>query len=225
MIGDWPCPTPNGGTVDEYAFVLDRSRQKRVLILPAWFEEASRMRRFTVEVMRRLDEAGVDSFLPDLPGCNESLSLLANQTPDGWRDMATAAAKHFNATHVLGIRGGGLILPASLPGWHYAPVKGAGLLRHMLRARIFTAREAGVNETQDGLVSEALEHGIELAGYAFSSEFIRQFQNLVPTPRDGLTELAPQHGSGGALWLRAEPGEDPEAAKDLATQIIAGLHP
>jgi len=34
------------------------------------------MRRFTVEVMRRLDNAGIDSFLPDLPGGNESSQAL-----------------------------------------------------------------------------------------------------------------------------------------------------
>ena len=48
---------------------------------PALFDEANKLRRrHTVEVIRRLDAAGIDCLLPDLPGCGESLSPLAEQT-------------------------------------------------------------------------------------------------------------------------------------------------
>ena len=86
------------------ALAFDQFRRWRLLIVPALFEESNRMRRFTVEVMRRLDNAGVDSFLPDLPGCNESLQLLQDQTPHSWRTAVAAAAVHFRASHVLGDR-------------------------------------------------------------------------------------------------------------------------
>ena len=105
------------------ALVFDQLRRWRLLIVPALFDEANRMRRFTVEVMRRLDGAGIDSFLIDLPGCNESLAPLEDQTPESWRQAVTAAAAHFRASHVLGIRGGALLMPPELPGWRYAPVK------------------------------------------------------------------------------------------------------
>ena len=47
------------------------------------FDEANKLRHFTIELMRRLDTAGIDTFLPDLPGCNESLAPLEAQT--GWQ--------------------------------------------------------------------------------------------------------------------------------------------
>src|SRR5690606_13943847 len=97
----WPCPLPQGGLADEYALTVDRARPARVLIIPALFDEANRLRRFTVELMRRLDSAGIDSALPDLPGTNESLQPLDAQTGDGWRAATAAAAAHFAATHVL----------------------------------------------------------------------------------------------------------------------------
>ncbi len=149
----WPCPLPGGGQAKEMALSFDQLRRWRLLIVPALFDEANRMRRFTIEVMRRLDNAGVDCFLPDLPGCNESLQSLETQTVDAWREAVSAAAKHFRASHVLGIRGGGLLLPAKLPGWRYAPVNGASMLRQMLRARIIAQREIGVTETQEGLLA------------------------------------------------------------------------
>jgi hypothetical protein len=220
----WPCPLP-GGTVREHALAFDRGRQRRLLIVPALFEEANRMRRLTVEVMRRLDQAGIDAVLPDLPGCNESLQPLEQQTPESWRAAMEDAAGHFAATHVLAVRGGALVAPAHLPAWHYAPVKGASILRQQIRARIVTAREAGVGETQDGLLDEALARGIELSGYRLGADFIRQLQAMVPAP--GAQEIAQDmvggaHGGGG-LWLRAEPGEDRAQADALAAILAIGI--
>ena len=79
--------------------------------------------------MRRLDNAGVDSFLPDLPGCNESRAASGSADPADWRAAMRSRARHFRASHVLGIRGGALLLPDRLPGWRYAPVNGANALR------------------------------------------------------------------------------------------------
>lgn len=219
----WPCPLPGGRTAEEYALVFDRERPHRLLIAPALFEEASRMRRLTVDVMRRLDGAGIDCFLPDLPGCNESLEPLETQAAEDWADGLTSASRHFGATHVLGIRGGGLFLPAGLPGWRHAPVKGASLLRQMIRARILSAREAGRSETQDGLLAGALEKGIELAGYRLSADFVGQFQALEPRERPGLTEISQDTLGGSGLWLRAEPDEDEAQADALAAVLAIGI--
>ena len=122
---EWPCPALNGERRDELALVFNRARERRLLVLPGWFDEANKMRRQTVEVMRRLDLAGIDSMLPDLPGCNESEMPLAEQTLEDWRAAADAAARHFNATNVLAIRGGALLAPSRLPGWAYAAVDGS----------------------------------------------------------------------------------------------------
>ena len=205
------------------ALTFEQFRRWRLLIVPALFDEANRMRRFTVEVMRRLDNAGVDSFLPDLPGCNESLAPLEHQTPASWQAAVAAAAAHFRASHVLGIRGGALFMPAGLPGWRYAPFKGASVLRQMLRARILASREAGRDESQDALLAEGLERGLELAGYRLGPEFLRQFQSQVPPVAPGVAEIEQDMLGTSGLWLRAEPGEDREAADALAAIVAIGI--
>jgi pimeloyl-ACP methyl ester carboxylesterase len=219
--GAWPCPLPGGGSGEEYALMIDRQRERRLLIVPALFDEANRMRRFTAEVMRRLDAAGIDSVLPDLPGCNESPQPLAQQTPASWRAAMTSAAHHFGATHVLGIRGGALLTPQGKPGWHYAPTKGASILRQLIRSRILAARESGVSESQDGLLETGFAHGLELSGFRLGAAFLQQFQALVPEP--GPREITQAELGGGGLWLRAEPDEDPAQADTLAVLLAEGM--
>ena len=219
----WPCPRPDGSSGEELALGCDDFRRWRLLIVPALFDEANRMRRFTVEVIRRLDAAGVDSFLPDLPGCNESLAPLDEQTPASWQAAMAAAAEHFRASHVLGIRGGALAMPGGLPGWRYAPTKGASVLRQMLRARILASREAGREESQEGLLAEGLEHGLELAGYRLGPEFVRLFQSAVPQVSARVSEIEQDMLGTSGLWLRAEPGEDREGADALAAILAIGI--
>jgi hypothetical protein len=190
--------------------------------VPALFDVANRMRRFTVEVMRRLDGAGIDCFLPDLPGCNESLAPLAAQTPTRWRAAMQAAAVHFSASHVLAVHGGALVAPAHLPGWRYAPTTGASLLRQMLRARILAAREAGSDETQAQLLEAGKREGLELAGYHLGPAFLAEFQTL--EAEAAAHNLVTQDLLGGAgLWLRAEPGESRQQADALAAIIAVGI--
>lgn len=217
----WPCPLPGGGVAQEYALTFGRHRGKRLLIVPALFDEANRLRRLTVETMRRLDGAGIDSILPDLPGTNESLQPLAVQEPQDWSDAMTAAARQFGATHVLGVRGGCLFTQVGLPALHYAPAKAAGLLRQMLRARTLASREAGREETREGLMELALAQGIELTGHRLGAEFIRQFEPL--TPREDAVEIAQETIGGSGLWLRAEPGESAVQADALAAAIVVAL--
>ena len=221
--GEYPVLRGNGEHVAEYALCSDSHRPWRLLIVPALFEEANRLRRLTVEVMRRLDGAGIDSFLPDLPGCNESLQPLEGQNPELWRQAMAAAAAHFGATHVLGMRGGALVMPTDLPGWHYAPVNGASQLRQMLRARILAAREAGRDETQEGLMEQGLAQGLDLSGYRLGAQFLAPFQSLKPlaTARIGTIDQAMVGGSG--LWLRAEPDEDRAQADALAAILAIGI--
>lgn len=217
----WPCSLPDGGSAGEYALTFDQGRDKRLLIVPALFDEANRMRRFTVEVMRRLDGAGIDSVLPDLPGCNESLQPLEIQTPRSWRDAMTSAATHFGATHVLGIRGSALLTPEGLPTWHYAPTKAPSILRQLIRSRILTAREAGISESQEGLMQTGLVEGLELSGFRLGAAFLREFQTLIPPV--GAVEIAQDIIGGGGLWLRAEPDEDRQQADALAAVLAAGI--
>ncbi|MDE2437638.1 MAG: hypothetical protein KGM49_15395 [Sphingomonadales bacterium] len=219
----YPCPLSGGGEAEELALTFDQGRAVRLLIVPALFDEANRMRRFTVEVMRRLDGAGIDCFLPDLPGCNESLQDLALLEPEDWATAMHAAARYFGANRVLAIRGGGLILPPQLGGWHYAPVQGASLLKTMLRARIIASREAGREETTDSLVSQGLDLGLDLAGYSLSAEMIRQLLSLFPAARTGISAIDQDTIGGSPLWLRAEPDEDSAQADALAALIAMSV--
>lgn len=217
----WPCPLPGGGTSEEFALCRDSDRRHRLLIVPALFDEGNKLRRFTVELMHRFDVAGLDSFLPDLPGCNESLQPLDVQTPAIWSEAVAAAGEHFGATHTLGIRGGCLLTPGRLPRLHYAPVKAAAILRQMLRARVLSSREAGTEETRDTLAATALTEGITLSGYSLAADFYRQFEVLIPAATTGVISQDDVGGSG--LWLRAEPDESPEQADALAALVLRML--
>jgi predicted nuclease with RNAse H fold len=218
---DWPCPVPGDGTCDELALAFDRGRAKRLLVLPAWFDEANKLRRLTLEVMRRLDLAGIDSVLPDLPGANESTARLEVQTLDGWRIAARAAADHFRATHVLAVRAGALLAPTGLPGWRYAPIGGRQVLRALLRARTIAAKEAGRPERTDELQTLARREGIDLAGWRIGAEMFAALETAEPSGE--LAGIEQASVGGPALWLRAEPGEDAEQADALAAIVAIGM--
>lgn len=219
----WPCPLPGGGIAEEYALVFDQNRQHRLLIVPALFDEANRMRRLSVEVMRRLDRSGIDCCLPDMPGQNESLQPLEVQACDDWRDAMGSAAAHFGATHILGIRGGCIFTPTSLPGWHYAPAKGVTSLRQMIRARILASREAGREESSEALMAMAASDGIELSGHRIGAEFFSEFGKLQAAESENTQIIGQDMVGGSGLWLRAEPGENKDQADALAAIVAIGI--
>lgn len=214
---------PAGGQRDEFALSFDRRRNRRLLILPALFDEANKTRRQTVEVMRRLDKAGVDCFLPDLPGWNESQAHLHEQSLKSWRDAAAAAAAHFNASHLLAIRASAILAPEGLRGWRYAPIGGANALRALLRSAQIAAREAGGEERMDTLLERGRRDGIELAGYRIGPALFRDLEGA-HLPDSGLLADIDQSTIGGSgPWLRAEPGFAPEQADALAAALAIGM--
>lgn len=219
----WSAPLPGGGKTEETALVFDQEREHRLLVLPALFDEANKMRRQTVEVMHRLDLSGIDSFLPDLPGCNDSIQKLDQQTLPDWQFAAEAAMLHFRATHVLTIRSGALLAPPDLPGWRYAPLGGAQLMRSMTRARTIASQEAGCVETIEDIDAEARTNGVTLAGWPIGAELYTQLADAKTPDADGLIDISQGDVGGGGLWLRAEPDEDPEQADALAAIIAIGL--
>jgi hypothetical protein len=221
VIARWPCPGP-GGPHDELAIAFDRSRARRLLVVPALFEEANRTRRFLVETMRRLDQAGIDSFLPDLPGCNESLQPFAEQSLATWREAMIAAQRHFAATEVLSLRGGTLVAPERSPGWQLEPVAGKSLLRQLLRARSIAAREAGREERLETLLEEGRISGLELAGYPCSAMLITGLEEATPAATEALLQVKQTQLGGGAQWLRSEPSEDAAQSDALSALIAAG---
>ena len=224
MIFTWNSPGSADGTgAEEQVVGFDRQRSVRVLVLPAWFDEANKLRRFTIEVMRRLDRAGIDAMLPDLPGCNESLAPLAEQTLEGWRDAAAAAAEALGATHVLAIRAGALLAPEGLPGWHYAAQSGPNLLRGMIRARTIAARESGISESSEALLTLGRESGMTLGGWTIGPTMLRALESAEPALGPDQSEITQMMLGGPGLWLRAEPDEDAGQADALAAIIADSL--
>lgn len=216
MLTTWTCTSDK----QEYALAFDRARARRLLILPALFNEANKLRHFTAEVMRALNDAEIDSFLPDFSGCNESLAPFCEQSLATWREQAKVAVAHFDATHVLGIRGGALLDPAMVPAVHFAPVKGAAILRGLLRARVLTDKEAGRATDRDTLLSAARTDGLQLAGFDFGAEMVCQLEAAAPC---NAHEIAQSDIGGGALWLRAEPAHDARQAATLAENVAGKL--
>lgn len=222
-LESWTAPSPCGEAFEEMAVTFDGARPIRLLILPAWFDEANKLRRLTLDVMRRLDEAGIDSVLPDLPGCNESLAPLDTQTLEGWRAAAQTAAQTFGATHIFAVRAGALIAPDSLPAWHYMPQAGPKLLGAMLRAQTLSEREAGRHISRDELLADGLEQGLTLAGWQLGPDMMRAVNAAEPV-MNARTNVIEQSDIGGAgLWLRAEPSHDPDQAHALARIIADAL--
>jgi hypothetical protein len=224
VISTWTPPAPDGASAGEELLVaFDRGRDLRLLLCPAWFDEANKLRRFTIEVMRRLDRAGIDSLLPDLPGCNESLAPLHDQTLAGWRSAMIAATQDLRATHVLAIRAGVLVAPPGLPGWHYAAQSGPKTLRGMIRARTIAAREAGRAETAEALMAQGRAQGLTLGGWAIGPALFTALETAEPVLAPGQSEIAQSAFGGPGLWLRAEPGEDGAQADRLVALIAQSL--
>ena len=213
MIQTWPCP---GG--DEFAATIDRGRRLRLLIVPPLFAEMNRTRRLLADTMRALDTQGIDSFMPDLPGTNESMQAFAAQSLHAWRSAMAKAARHFEASHVLALRGGALVFPNVLPGWVIDPVSGSSLLRQLLRARVIAAREAGHHEDSADLLETGRSEGITLAGYDCGPALIAGLDSARPLD-EGQRQISLKELGGTALWLRAEPGDDPAQAARLAAII------
>ncbi|MEO9462888.1 MAG: hypothetical protein ABJ242_09145 [Marinomonas sp.] len=228
MISQWTCTRKKGAASSELALQFDGDAafaEKKLLILPAIFDEANKMRRQTMLLMRELNAAGLASALPDLPGMNESLQPLSSQSLTQWRADAVLAAEQLGATHVLAIRGGALIAPTSLPGWHYAPASGARLLRNMLRSRILASKEAGREESTAQLGEMGRKDGIELAGWQFGAKMFGELQDAEPETSDQHSIIAQSDLGGAGLWLRAEAGDDMAQVKALAALITNTLMP
>lgn len=223
MLGEWPCPLPDGGTANELLLSLGGDGSQTVLIAPPFFDEHNKLRRQMVEIMRRLAEAGIGSTLPDLPGWNESAQPLGAQNLATWRAAMTAMAEHVGATHVLTFRCGALLAPEGLSGWKYAPHTGAKQLRGMIRAAVIAARESGREMSSDALMAEGRENGLTLAGWEIGPQLFRDLADADDDGAPHLTEISQKDVGGRGLWLRAEPDEDADQADALARLLAEEL--
>lgn len=208
-------------TQSEYGIRFGPADADRIiLIVPPLFDEMNRTRRMVAEAMRGLAKRDVASLLPDLSGCNESTAALSSQSIESWRRAVSDVATQLGATHVVSIRGGGLLDDAAgLPMWRLAPVKGASLLKTLLRARIAADKEAGIVTTAEQLIIEGQHDGLDLAGHAIGPAMLMDLEKAHPVASDEITEATLTDVAGTALWLRSEPGESPEMSAALAGYI------
>lgn len=223
MYVTWPAPLPNGATGEEMALSFDWNRKHRLLVLAPLFSENNTFRHQLFEIMRQLSLSGIDCYMPDLPGCNESAQPLALQTLAHWRMAASVAADHFRASHVFSLRSSASIAPATLPGWCYAPTAPAQTLRTLLRARIIAASEAGMEESSEGLLETGLEHGLDLGGWHLGPALIAEMHSAENVVTAGHNAIAHDDIGGSPLWLRAEPGTDAGQAARLVQIMVDGI--
>jgi hypothetical protein len=124
---------------------------------------------------------------------------------------------------VLAIRAGAMIAPDALPGWRYAPLAGGSQLRSLLRARVLASREAGREESREGLLGMGREQGLELGGYRLGPPLIADLADGEPASSPRQREIAQGDIGGAGLWLRAEPDHDPRQADALAAILAMEL--
>lgn len=178
-----------------------------LLILPALFEEANRMRRFTVLVMRNLADRKIGTVLPDLPGCGESLSDLADVALTDWQEAVLSLTGTMLGS--VAIRGGALLDGESVNRWRLAPETGERLLRDMVRATAFSDDVASSDLDQ-----QARSRPTRLAGNLINPALYTALQSAVPSGAAHVSEV-----DGPKLWRAAEPGDDPDYARKVADDI------
>ena len=207
---------------EEFCLSFGGDSAQRILIIPPLFDEMNRMRRVLVSAMRDLAGRGVGSFLIDAPGCNESGVLLEDQSLDSWRDAVKECASQLSVTHIASIRGGALIDDGhpDLPHWRLAPVKGASLLKTMIRTRIAGEKEAGNSISEAHLMAQAEIGPIELAGNMLGADMVAQLAIAEPVALANLAERKlGEDIIGSPLWLRAEPQDDTTFAANIAADL------
>lgn len=215
------CRSYRHGGRHEFCLCFGIGFARQILIVPPLFDEMNRVRRMLVQTMRDLEARGIGSLLIDLPGCNESLAPLEAQNLDVWRDAVAHCAETLGATHIAALRGGALIddRPA-LPHWRLAPVKGASILKTMVRTRIAGDKEAGVATSEADLMAQAENMPIELAGNRLGPHMIAQLKCAEPAAAHALLDRKlGEDVAGSPLWLRAEPAEDATMSAAIAADL------
>jgi len=192
---------------------IGAARAPAVLFVPALFEEMNRTRALVATAMRALAARGFGCWLPDLTGTGESEAALGDASWQDWRHDVTAAAAHVarasgGAPLLAAIRGGALIddAAAAIGRWRLVPVEGAKLVRDMERAGFGGGEWAGYAPSADvkGFLADARP----------ASQLPLRVMRLASDPAEADIKV-----EGPALWRRSEPGNSPELAEAMATDI------
>jgi hypothetical protein len=186
-----------------------------VLVLPALFEEANRMRRFTVSLMRDLAAHDIGTILPDLPGQGESLAPLQDVRLADWHTAIAAITDTLpRPLYSIAIRGGAILDGGADHRWRLAPESGERVLRDMVRATALSrATSAGEIDR------EARTQATRLAGNLISPAFYADVATAsVCEGNSHEPELV-----GQRLWRNAEPGEDAELLASAIADIVSWI--
>lgn len=208
------------------------NHDRHILLIPPLFDEMNRMRRALCDVMRLLEEADIGAFMPDLPGTGESLTAPLDNSLSLWTDaIAELLNQYPEIRHAASFRGGCLVTSgaADLSNWQLSPVKGANLLRTMMRTRIASDKEGGVISTLASLSEAVRLSPLMLAGNEISNEMFAELsQAQPPAPTrlriarlEGDSKSADVKLAGSPLWLRAEPDADLILSKAIADDLAA----
>jgi len=213
----------------ELCLCISARSSRRVMLVPPLFDEMNRMRKMLVDVMRLLEPLEVGTFLPDLPGINESLTALKQLTLSDWQKSMQACAQQHGISHIASFRGGALAVNKieNANHWIFSPVKGATILRTMMRTRVAADRESGRNTSLADLIGQADVAPIELAGNILGSKLFMQLNaaDIPDMPNQRIVRLESDskpgdiHIPGSALWLRAEPDDDRAMSSAIAHDI------
>ena len=222
MFIEWPAPLPDGGTSVELAVSTARKDAPDLLVFPPLFDEANRMRAQLVLLMRTLQDLGISSVMPDLPGTNESLQPQDAQTLSAWRAAAGSAATHFGVRHALFTRSACSLDTGVVPAIHYAPSNPAKLLRAMARAQSLADKEAGNERTPSQIIETARADGATLAGWKVGAEMARELAEGTADGNAAAKIISHDEIGGRPLWLSNEGGVDEKQAKALAAVIAEG---
>lgn len=195
-----------------------------ILILPPLFEEANRMRRILIEVMRGLAGQGLGSAFPDLPGMNDSPVSTVNARFDDWAAAVASVAETLpRPLLTVAIRGGAVLDGFARPDarWRLSPESGKRVLRDMLRATALTGTmkmaelEARARTNAERLAGNPIHPDLFIALDAAAPEPVEARLAAIGETADG----ADVTFGGSPPWRRAEPEDDPALVAAMVDDI------
>jgi exosortase A-associated hydrolase 2 len=166
-----------------------------VLVVPPFGEEMNKSRHLIAEAMRRLCDAGVASYLPDLFGTGDSEGGFGDATVELWLEDLVTSCRHAQASArpvraILAVRLGCALaataarrgaLPAVATSVWWQPVlDGRRFLQQFLRLRVAAAGMRGDSqETVESLRAQsAAGETLEVAGYELSPALVQGLEAL-----------------------------------------------
>jgi hypothetical protein len=182
----------------------------QIVIVPPLFEEANRLRKTLVDVMRGLAQRGFGAALPDLPATGESIAAYSATTFEDWQAALAAVVATVRPdggrVFLASFRGGALIDHAvAVDGrWRLAEETGARLLRDL--SRMVLARSFRIKG----------DDPLDESGYLLPAPFKLALEAAIPQEVAGLRTVrlindpAEAHAriAGASIWRRIEPTED-----------------